>query len=248
MRALHILLTMIGLGVVFGAGNNLNPDAIEAKLDVGDLSDLRRLEELNTPEAVFLLARTSVRYSDPRPAKKYPGVWQAAAQSLARMRGACEVLGEACRVEVRNFDTGEEREKYFEALRLVRSQEAVITVGELLFDEYDLVIGDGKCVAPNLGSNAGKARNTFVSWLVGFPEFEQRLTSYDTKAWQTWWIERKHDPATIRAIAENRRPPVLVPPLPPAPKLEATVPPGKPHSPAARTGSKGPSGYTFGVD
>ena len=176
MRALHILLTMNGLGVVFGGGNNLNPDAIEAKLDVGDLSDLRRLEGLNTPEAVFLLARTTVRYSDPRPAKKYPGVWQAAAQSLARMPGACEVLGEACRMEVRNFDAGEEREKYFEALRLVRSKEAVRTVGELLFDEDDLVIGDGKCVAPNLGSNAACARGTLISWLARFLAFEERLT------------------------------------------------------------------------
>jgi hypothetical protein len=240
------------LGNVFGGLFDApSLDAIvefKARIRSGDRSIITELENANTPTAVCLLAQMTYLYSGADAPDKYPGVWQATVKSLARMPGACAVLGEACRMEVRNFDAGEEREKYFEALRLVRSQEAVRTVGALLFDEYDIMLGDGKCVAPNLGSNADRARNTIVSWLVGFPEFEQRLTSYDTKAWQKWWNERKHDPATIRAIAENRRPPDLVPPLPPAPKLEATVPLGKPHSPAARTGSKSPSGYTFGVD
>ncbi len=72
--------------------------------------------------------------------------------------------------------------------------------------------------------NAGFAKEVFRNWLYEYPEFEQKLGLNELSAWQNWWKERKHDPATIRAIAEGRRPPDVVPPPPPPAPPEAPVP------------------------
>lgn len=240
------LLPIFCVAFMIGATSGFPEDAptiaavLEAKDRIrnGDTRVIAELEAANTPDSVALLAHIVYLYSGGGAQERYPGVWQAAAQSLARMPGACEIIGEKCVTDVR---LEKDRMPSFSALTRVRNEEAVRVVGNLLFDEYDIYYGPSRGGPLNLGSNAGYARLTFVGWLSDFPEFKEKLGLNDTRAWQNWWNERKHDPATIRAIAEGRRPPDVVPPPPAPPEAPVPAAPVAPQQePAAPSTSASP--------
>jgi len=239
------LVAVVGV-TAFGETETLpTREEIDGRLRRLDLTVIAELKAINTPGAVSELARIVYLLGNYDAPKKYPGVWQAAAKALGEMPGACELLGERLSADVRAHRVSRNRPD-MDVLGLVRSEEAVRVMGGLLFDDYEYWYDPPPTdTEPAIIANKHKAKVQFYVWLRDFPEITERL-GRDTEAWQRWWNERKHDPETIRAIAEGRRPPDVVPPPPAAPaEPEQTPavpqPPLEPDAPADASAESPPA-------